>query len=279
MINLYLVSHYWLDEEVCLKIFVMYRRILFTFIFFLYLLFVRLPIPVVAQVPCDPSLPGVKEGNLAYKDRGDRCEGLYINPVSSTTLFVASFTEYFENFDNTSKTILIEWDKPPANHEIHLRAQGIRPRLYYRMDAYKSGANTFFAWSSGIVSSLNLKKTDVGMIGRMKLPVGSTERFVYLPLRIRSQAEAKRTGTYKLVLMPGVQLTEVYVTLAAVGENGNPKLYVKEEEALGYGYYPAERGIEIPVTTPKERGIYYLKLGAKIKSGGTKAVEIWFYNP
>ncbi|HKH59216.1 MAG TPA: hypothetical protein VKA49_00215 [Flavitalea sp.] len=233
---------------------------------------------LAAQVICDPSLPGIKEGTLGYRDRGDRCEGLYINPVSSTTLFVASFTEYFENFDNTGNTILVEWDKPPANKEIHLRAQGIRPRLYYRMDAYSSGANTFFAWPSGVLSSLNIRRSDVGVIGRIKLPVGNTERFVHIPLRIRSQAEAKHTSTYKLVLMPGVQLTEVYITLSAVGQNGKPERFLKAEEALGYGYYPAERAVEISIGTPKEKGIYYLKLGAKIKSGGTKAIEFWFYN-
>lgn len=234
---------------------------------------------LAAQVSCDPSLSGIKEGTLGYRDRGDRCEGLYINPVSSTTLFVASFTEHFENFDNTGNTILIEWDKLPANKEIQLRAQGIKPRLYYRMDTYKPGGNTFFAWPSGVLSSLNIRRSDVGVIGRIKLPVGNTERFVHIPLRIRSQAGAKHTGTYKLVLMPGVQLTEVYITLATVAQNGNPERFLKAEEALGYGYYPAERPVEISIDTPKEKGIYYLKLGAKIKSGGTKAIEFWFYNP
>ena len=127
-----------------------------------------------AQVPCDPALPAIKEGNLGYRDRGDRCEGLYINPVSSTTLFVASFTEHFENFDKAGNTLLIEWDKPPASNDIHLRAQGIRPRLYYRMDAYRPGANTFFAWPSGVLSSLNIRKNDVAVIGRIKMPVGKT---------------------------------------------------------------------------------------------------------
>src|SRR5687768_7415532 len=79
-----------------------------------------------AQVTCDPALPAIKDGNLGYRDRGDRCEGLYINPVSSTTLFVASFTEHFENFEKAGNTLLIEWDKPPTSNDIHLRAQGIR---------------------------------------------------------------------------------------------------------------------------------------------------------
>ena len=234
---------------------------------------------LIAQSTCDPSLPGIKEGGLGYRDRGDRCEGLYINPVSNTTLFVASFTEQFENYDNNGNTLLIEWDKLPINPEIHLRAQGIRPRLYYRMDAYKPATNTFFAWPAGLLASLNIKRKDIGVTGKVKLRVGETERYVHLPLRIRKEGESKRTGTYKIIILPGVQLTEIYISMALVGEDGNPQGFVKTDEALGYGYYPAERPVEIPIATPKDKGIYYVTIGAKIKSGGTKAIEFWFYNP
>jgi hypothetical protein len=175
--------------------------------------------------------------------------------------------------------MLIEWDEPPVNKEIHLRAQGIKPRLYYRMDAYKPGTNTFFAWPAGVLSSLNIKRNDIGVTGKIKLPVGKTERYVHLPLRIRKQGEAKRTGSYNLILLPGVQLTEMYISLALVGKAGTPQQFIKTDEPLGYGYYPAERAVEIPIDAPKNKGIYYLKLGAKIKSGGTKTIEFWFYNP
>src|SRR5688500_1860053 len=133
--------------------------------------------PLIGQSVCDPALPAIKEGGLGYRDRGDRCEGLYINPVSNTTLFVASFTQQFENYDNSGNTILIEWDKPPANKEIILRAQGIKPRLYYRMDASRSGTTTFFAWPSGVLGSLNIKRNDIGVTGKIKLPVGKIERY------------------------------------------------------------------------------------------------------
>ena len=258
----------------------MTKRLLAIILLLFYFLSASVWSRVLGQANCDPALPGIKEGTLGYRDRGDRCEGLYINPVSNTTLFVASFTEYFENYDlNTGNTLLIEWDKPPVNKEIHLRAQSIKPRLYYRLDTYNSGTNTFYAWPSGILTSLNIKKNDIGIVGRMKLAVGSTERYVYLPLRIRKQKEAERNGTYRLILMPGIQLSEIYITLASVGQDGNPEHFLSKEVILGYGYYPAERAVEIPIVTPKNKGIYYLKLGAKIKSGGTKTLELWFYKP
>ena len=228
------------------KIFHMSRHSLVTFMLLIYFL------PLFGQSACDPALPGIKEGGLGYRDRGDRCEGLYINPVSSTTLFVASFTEQFENYDNTGNTLLIEWDKPPVNKEVYLRAQGIKPRLYYRMDASKSGANTFFAWPAGVLATLNIRRNDIGVTGKIKLPIGKTERYVHLPLRIRMQGEAKKAGNYKLILMPGVQLSEIYISVAPVGEDGNPQQFLRTDEALGYGYYPAERAVEIPIADSKK---------------------------
>jgi hypothetical protein len=147
------------------------------------------------------------------------------------------------------------------------------------MDAYKPAGITFFAWPAGVLTSLNIKKDDIGVTGKIRVPVGKTERYVHLPLRIRKQGEAKRTASYKLILLPGVQLTEIYISLASVKQDGDPGDYIKTDEALGYGYYPAERTVEIPIAAPKNKGIYYLKLGAKIKSGGTKAIEFWFYSP
>jgi hypothetical protein len=60
------------------------------------------------------------------------------------------------------------------------------------MDASSSGSNSFFAWPAGILTSLNIKRNDIGVTGKMKLSIGKTERFVYLPLRIRKQGESKK---------------------------------------------------------------------------------------
>ncbi|MEJ7830950.1 MAG: hypothetical protein WKF91_22280 [Segetibacter sp.] len=257
----------------------MFRRSLTIIILVFYILGAGFIGRLRSQGICDPSLPRIKDGSIGYRDRGDRCEGLYINPVSSTTLFVASFTKHFENYDlNAGNALLIEWDKPRGKKEIHLRAQSIKQRLYYRMDSYRSGGNTFYAWPSGLLASLKISRKDIGVVGRTKLLVGQTERDVYLPLRIRKQDEPKPTGTYKLILMPGVQLTEIYITLASVGRDGSPEKFLRTEQSLGYGFYPADRAVEIKIETPKDKGIYYLKVGAQIRSGGTKALEFWFYN-
>jgi hypothetical protein len=66
--------------------------------------------------------------------------------------------------------------------------------------------------------------------------VGQIERDVYVPLQIRQQRDPLRSGSYRLVLLPGVELTELFISLATVGADGRHHTALKDEEALGYGY-------------------------------------------
>ena len=230
------------------------------------------------QTHCDPSLPLITNNELGYRDRGDRCEGTYIKQVGSTTLYVASFTELFEQFDPKSGTPLqIEWDNLANTTGVHIRAQAVKQKVYYRMDSFRPATTASFNWPTNILASLNILKKDIGVIGTARVTIGQVQRDVYLPLRIRQQSNATRTGIYNLVLLPGVELSEIYISLAPVASDGRPQKFIREGEKMGYGYYPAERIIEIPITGLGNAGMYYLEVGASLRNGGTSTLELWFY--
>ena len=235
-------------------------------------------IDLSAQSNCDPSLIKMSTGPLGYRERGDRCEGTYIKEVGSTTLFVASFTELFEQYDAKSgKPLQIEWDKLENNTGVRIRAQGVKQKLYYRMDSFRPAANTSYSWSTDMLASLNILKKDIGVIGTTRHSVGEVQRDVYLPLRITQQSNATRSGTYNLVLLPGVELSEIDISIAPVGPDGRPQKFIRDSEKLGYGYYPAERIIEIPISGLTSPGIYFMEIGATLRSGGVSTLELWFY--
>jgi hypothetical protein len=232
------------------------------------------------QSYCDPSLAQLKDTPLGYRERGDRCEGLYIREVSSTTLLIASFTESYQEYNPSSgKPLQLEWDSVPGSRSVHLRAQGLKRRLYYRMDTVQSPGRASYVWPSSILASLSILKNDLGVVGWTRVSVGEAVRDVYIPLRISQEAKAIRSGGYKLRLLPGVELTEIFISLAPIGASGRPKTFMRDGEELGYGYYPAERGLEIPISGLKEPGIYYMEIGAKLRSGGTSTAQLWFYHP
>lgn len=234
---------------------------------------------ILAQTNCDPSLVKLSAGPSGYKDRGDRCEGIYVKEVGSTTLQVVSLTEYFGQYNlQTGKPLMIAWDNPPGNSNVHLRAQGIKRKLYYRMDTYQPAGKMFYSWPTNFLASQNIVKSEIGIVGTSMYSTGRVQRNVYIPLRVSQEKENTQTGSYNLVLLPGVELSEVFISIAPLAADGSTGKFIIDGKKLGYGYYPAERGIEIPVAGLKESGIYYLEIGAELKNGGTSTQEIWFYH-
>lgn len=243
-------------------------------------LWVGFVIQLSAQNRCDPSLPQIPNNPLSYHDIGDRCEGIYIEQVGGTTLRIVSLIDFFDNYDlKSGKPIYINWDKPPGNSVIRLRAQGIKRKLYYRMDTYCSHDSASFKWSSNILASLNILKNDIGVAASTRYLIGKTEHDVYLPVRISQETKADDKNNLNLVLLPGEELGEVFISTAKIGADGRTEKFIKDGEKLGYGYYPADRSIEIPLTQLNGIGTYYTQIGATLKSGGTASIEIWFYNP
>lgn len=247
-----------------------------------FLLLLELGLPIYASVQerhCDPTLYKDENNLFVYRLRQDRCEGIYIKEVSmKKALAIVSLTQSFENYDLTSgKDLSVNWTAPTSG-SIRLRAQGVKPRLYYRMDTVRPPGESSFSWPLNILSALNIARKDIGVLGWTRLPVGETERTVYMPLRIHQQRNITQSSNYQLVILPGLELIEVYISLAIVGMNGNPRVFLKDAEALEYGYYPAERGIAVPISGLKETGIYFIEVGATMRGGGSSAIELWFYH-
>lgn len=228
--------------------------------------------------PCDRGLEALARGPHGYVLRGNRCEGVYAQQVSGSALWVASFTQFFEEYDLTSGAdLLVEW-AAPANLGVRLRAQGIKPELYYRMDAVDTGASHSFRWPSDLLAAQHISREDIGVLGWTRYSLGGVDRDVYVPLRIRQHKSAPETDRYELVLFPAVELKEVYLSLAAVGPDGRPRSFIEQGKRLGYGFYPAERPVRIRLRGLGDPGVYYLEIGAELAGGGTAALTYWIYH-
>jgi len=247
--------------------------------------------------PCDPSLPAPPGNPLAYRLRGDRCEGVYAKPVASTSLRVVSVTAAFGDYKLDSvEPLAISWG--PANWSsetaagacgsasttapsgIHLRAQSLQPRVYYRMDAIRPSGEADYRWPNDTLSALGIQRAALGVLGWTTHAVDGVQRPVYLPVRIRqgSSASPEPESEYRALVTPGSELQEVYVTLARLDAQGQPSAWLRRGEALGYGYYPAERPIRIVLPLGHAPGCYRLEVTANLRGGGTTATAIWLYD-
>ena len=234
---------------------------------------------LVAQSPhCDQDLNPAATNPLAYRLRGDRCEGVYIQDVAATALRAVSFTESYESFDpRLDRPLLLEW-APPKGAAVHIRAQSLRSRLYYRMDSDRAAGAASFTWPADVLGALGLQKPELGVLAWTTRRIGDSDRTVLEPLRVRQRAAAT-PGPYRLVVVPGVQLEEIFVSVAPLKPNGEPGPYAIDKRPAALGYYPAGRAAAIAVQAPAAAGVYRLDLGATLTQGGTTAVTAYFSRP
>ena len=147
------------------------------------------------------------------------------------------------------------------------------------MDAVRPEDSERFEWpTTDVVARLNLSRDELGMVGWVEQTIGERTSHVYVPLRIGNSFDPA-PGNYVARVVPGAELSELFVTLATVGPDGRDQQYVKRDEALNYGFYPAERPISVKVSGLPAAGLYRLRLGAVLRRGGSSTATFVFYHP
>ncbi|HEU4723201.1 MAG TPA: hypothetical protein VFS59_17700 [Gemmatimonadaceae bacterium] len=248
-------------------------------------LLAALPTPGRVAAPprfeCDSLVRTRPSDPLRYRQRGDRCEGVYGREVAagSSSLLVVSLVEWLEPFaDTASPPLHIEW-AAPRGAPVSLRAYSLRPGLFYRMETARPITATHFDWPSDVRAPLRIGSADVGVKGATVMTLGGARREVLVPLRIGRRAAAPRMASHRLTLLPSVGLSEVFVTVAATDSTGAPTQYLKRDEKLGYGYYPAQRAIDVRLPVLGASGVYFVRVAATLERGGSATTSVLLLHP
>jgi hypothetical protein len=233
---------------------------------------------------CLEGLAPTKPGELDYSERPGRCEGFYIQKVSSTDITLVSMTgEAVEDFLPIN-SLAITWRGPSnAATDLRLQAQGIKSRLFYRMDTENPVMQGEFAWDTEILNGASIKPKDIGLLGWAEFPQGD----VYVPVQLFDGSSGMPKPvpspvTYTLVFTPNSELDEVYLAYGFAGADASDleKFDIESlaTQPLEYGYYPAGVPFDypIPVATLTETGFYVLRLQA-VADGGSPITEEWFF--
>ena len=215
---------------------------------------------------------------LGYYPRDSRCEGRYIRKTG-THMLVVSLTESYENYDIKSKKELnVEWT-PPQKETVWLRAYGIGPNLYYRMDTSVPSGNNHYRWPTDIISALRISRNKLGVVGWMNVPVDGELQRIYLPLRIWQHQAGQSSGSYEVILQSDSRLSEVYYSLTKSKTGNQPDQIIIDGKPLSYGNYAPRQSIKFKLSGLGESGVYHLEITANQISGvAADPVEIWFYH-
>jgi hypothetical protein len=214
-----------------------------------------------SQQSCDPNLASRAIGPFGYKQRGNRCEGIYSRQVSTTVLYLVSLTSAFGDFDVKSGTPLVVSWPAGTGDTIRVRAESIRDDLYYRMDAAVPGDKAF-DWPTDVLSAQRMARRDLGIVATTKRSFGTspkdttskdtTWKEVYVPLAISQGGKPAPCGPVRVLLWPGVALDSVTVSVAAISPKGTVGEPIGKDRELGLGFYPARRIIDakLPALKP-----------------------------
>ena len=229
-----------------------------------------------AEDPCAKF--GVKSANTTngygWRDN-NRCEGLFIQEVAgSGDLRVISFSTPLETASlKGPKTLPLAWLAPAAaGGAVHIRATSLRSRHYYRMDADAPGStSSSFQWPTTVLQAEKMSGEELALVAWMRAKPFENED-IYLPLRV-----AGSRGSYALGMLPGAELTELYVSLTRLGMDGRAAEMLKKEEKQPSQYYPAGRRFEVPLGKLPGAGFYRVRVAGLARFGGSVTKSILIY--
>jgi hypothetical protein len=133
------------------------------------------------QLKCD-SLHPLPGSTSAYKNRGNRCEGLYVAEVGSRSIDIISFTAGSINYDLNSRSPL----KVTAlgnSPSVNIRAVAVTPRTYYRMDTVLQKGATLVWPITDVLFPEHLAANRIGIFGWSGPEVSKT----FIPTRVASE--------------------------------------------------------------------------------------------
>ncbi|HSG39216.1 MAG TPA: hypothetical protein VLE27_06230 [Thermoanaerobaculia bacterium] len=238
-----------------------------------------LAVPAGGGSHCDPALVSESKNPMSYRLRGNRCEGIYAQEVSSVSLDIRSLVKTPGLFDPSREpAVVLKWKAPPASvRPVRVRAFSLKDREYFRMDTAVPANYGGYRWPTEIVASVGLKREEIGLVAWTTLPgPGGSAREVYLPLHAGRAAAAK--PGYQVAIVPSARLKEVRITLSRLDDRGSVAEVLRRDEELGFGFYPSGKPIEFPTGKLGETGFYRLEIAVKPVSGPPVKEDVELYH-
>jgi hypothetical protein len=189
---------------------------------------------VSAASRCPGDVKPASDAAVAYADRGDRCEGLYQQPVAaSAKLQIIGAHRNRPIFDAGSGVPILVSAITAGAGDLKLRILSTKPQLYYRLDASLDSKGQFL-WKRNIVDDVRvgLKPADIAAL----ICAGSCEKSspTIYPAALTEKATQSVDGI-TIRMRAALDLKELLVT---VESGGAPLPNFNKKNVLDMGALP-----------------------------------------
>ena len=197
---------------------------------------------------CHDNFSPVKS-EIGYQVRtngSERCEGVYITPVSSDfeiLSFIQGSIPFAKNGDLHIQAATAHYRSIPG---VNITALSLAHRIYYRMDGRLEPRKPFVWPTADVVRKVEGLSGKIGVLGWLK----DKDQFTYVPLKIESKqsVENKSESDKKLLLTVRAGVGVEAVLLQKQGSQNTSDQIYKEEK------YQARDPIEVEIPSWKAQG-------------------------
>lgn len=201
---------------------------------------------------CDNTLKPADNPKLAYKDRGNRCEGAYSAKVGAPSIDLVAFTVGALSY-KLEKTEVIEIENP-FGFTIHIRSSALPLNTYYRMDATLEKSKTLKWEVKDALFDLQIPSNSLGIYGWM----GTENEKTFLPVKVVSSTIDRSDQKLYLIIRPSARVLGVKYRYSLAGESFN------KYEDIKASFRPGQAVIIILPDNLK--GEYNIEIAAMLES-------------
>jgi hypothetical protein len=213
---------------------------------------------VAQPAGCARGVQAAANAEVAYKPRGGRCEGLYLQPVAATAgIEIVGFHAHPPRFAAAQAApIPVRVTAPDGVAEVNLKAVSTRHRHYYRMDARHPGKGEFL-WPTELLRhpQILVEPGELAMLACLGACGGREPRLA--PVSVGETGPGPRRPPILLV-RAAVDLAELHVGLIRATDGA----VLVEREMLAGRTVSAGVPFAIPLREVAGPGDYRLRLVA-----------------
>lgn len=149
-----------------------------------------------AQAPSCASLKTPDGIATGYKNRGNRCEGLYVADVSANNLELISLTQGDIHY-RLAPGVVLQVSSSERTNVLNVRSVAKPPRMYYRMDATLTPGSVLKWPVEDVLLPERLDELRIGIIGSY----GSGDAKVFVPLLVEVEGQPRTGATPNDVML------------------------------------------------------------------------------
>jgi hypothetical protein len=225
-----------------------------------------------AAVECQRAVDAAPDVSFPYSHRGDRCEGVYDEPLFSSPVHVLGFGPPPPTGSQPLRdAVTIRWQAQPSD-TVSVRSELVRTRAYYQMDTRVPPGSDGFEWSLAVAAAAGHEVSEFDLACWTQASVA--RRRVALLVPCRFDAQGMTGGPLQLRLATGEPLRAASFSLTRLGRPEGEDVPLVTDRALG-GPYGTGYLLRIPVGELRPGAVYRLSVRCTMLNGAPHTEDYW----